>query len=183
MTSWEPGPEVGTVLPALSAEPISRTTLALFAGASGDGNPIHIDLDVARSAGADDVFAHGMLSMAYLGRLLTNWVPQERLRSWRVRFAAIAPVRAQPTCTGRVLAVTDGLAALELQVTVPDGTVILTGDAVIDLTLLGRRGPGRGARGRLFPTGRNEERPPSNDSPLRCQMSSPPAQRTVWPLR
>jgi acyl dehydratase len=174
--------DAGTELPPLTVEPISRATLALFAGASGDHNPIHIDLDVARSAGADDVFAHGMLSMAYLGRLLTNWVPQERLRSWRVRFAAIAPVRAQPTCTGRVLAVTDGLAALELQVTVPDGTVILTGDAVIDLTLLGRRGPGRGARCRLFPTGRNEERPPSNDSPLRCQMSSPPAQRTVWPL-
>ena len=41
-----------------------RATLALFAGASGDHNPIHIDLDVARSAGLDDVFAHGMLSMA-----------------------------------------------------------------------------------------------------------------------
>ena len=68
MTSWEPGTE----LPALAVEPISRTTLALFAGASGDGNPIHIDLDVARSAGLDDVFAHGMLSMAYLGRLLTD---------------------------------------------------------------------------------------------------------------
>ena len=63
--------------------------------------------------------------LAFLGRLLTNWVPQERLRSWRVRFAAIAPVHAQPTCTGRVLAVTDGLAALELQVALPDGTVTL----------------------------------------------------------
>jgi acyl dehydratase len=125
---------VGTGLPPLAVDPISRATLALFAGASGDHNPIHIDLDVARSAGLDDVFAQGMLSMAYLGRLLTNWVPQERLRSWRVRFAAITPVHAQPTGTGRVLAVTDGLAALELQVTLADGTVTLTGDAVVDLT-------------------------------------------------
>jgi acyl dehydratase len=124
----------GTVLPPLVVDPISRATLALFAGASGDHNPIHLDLDVARSAGLDDVFAQGMLSMAYLGRLLTNWVPQERLRSWRVRFAAITPVHAQPTGTGRVLAVTDGLAALELQVTLADGTVTLTGDAVVDLT-------------------------------------------------
>jgi acyl dehydratase len=124
----------GTVLPPLVVDPISRTTLALFAGASGDHNPIHLDLDVARSAGLDDVFAPGMLSMAYLGRLLTNWVPQERLRSWRVRFVAITPVRAQPTCTGRVLSVTDGLAALELEVTLPDGTVTLRGDAVVDLT-------------------------------------------------
>ena len=189
--------DAGTELPPLTVEPISRATLALFAGASGDHNPIHIDLDVARSAGADDVFAHGMLSMAYLGRLLTNGVPQERLRSWRVRFAAIAPVHAQPTCTGRVLAVTDGLAALELQVTVPDGTVILTGDAVIDLTLLGSGAiaflalNNRQAREQLTAIGCGLTRPfliaedaaDVDDPPLRCQMSSPPAQRTVWPLR
>ena len=67
---------VGDVLPPLAVAPISRTTLALFAGASGDHNPIHIDLDVARSAGVDDVFCHGMLSIAYLSRMLTGWVPR-----------------------------------------------------------------------------------------------------------
>jgi acyl dehydratase len=128
------GLEAGAELPPLTLEPISRTTLALFAGASGDHNPIHIDLDVARSAGLDDVFAHGMLSMAYLGRLLTGWVPQQRLRSWRVRFAAVTPVHGRPTCTGRVVSVTDGLATIELAVTLPDGTVTLTGDAVVDLS-------------------------------------------------
>jgi acyl dehydratase len=128
------GLEAGAELPPLTLEPISRTTLALFAGASGDHNPIHIDLDVARSAGLDDVFAHGMLSMAYLGRLLTDWVPQQRLRSWRVRFAAITPVHGRPTCAGRVVSVTDGLATVELTVRLPDGTVTLTGDAVVDLT-------------------------------------------------
>jgi acyl dehydratase len=134
VTTVEDNLTAGTELPPLAVDPISRATLALFAGASGDHNPLHIDLDVARSAGLDDVFAHGMLSMAYLGRLLTGWVPQQRLRSWRVRFAAITPIHAQPTCTGRVLSVTDGLATLELEVTLPDGTVTLTGDAVVDLT-------------------------------------------------
>jgi acyl dehydratase len=124
----------GTELPPLTAEPISRATLALFAGASGDHNPIHIDLDVARSAGLDDVFAHGMLSMAYLARLLTDWVPQERLRSVKVRFAAVTPVHGQPTCTGRVTSVTDGLATVDLKVTLADGTLTLAGDAVVDLT-------------------------------------------------
>jgi len=122
---------VGTELPALTLAPISRTTLALFAGASGDHNPIHLDTDVAASAGLDDVFAQGMLSMAYLGRLLTDWVPQERIRSYEVRFAAITPVHAAPTCTGRVVAVADGLATLELAVTLADGTVTLTGGAVV----------------------------------------------------
>jgi len=124
---------VGDELPPLTVEPISRTTLALFAGASGDHNPIHIDLDVARSAGLDDVFAHGMLSMAYLGRLLTGWAPQERLRSWQVRFVAITPVHGQPTCTGTVTSITDGLAKVKLAVTLADGTVTLTGDAIIDV--------------------------------------------------
>jgi acyl dehydratase len=110
---------------------ISRATLALFAGASGDHNPIHIDLDVARGAGLDDVFARGMLSMAYLGRLLTDWFPQERIRSWSVRFAAITPVGATPTCTGTIVKVEDGLATIELAVTLADGTTTLTGDAVV----------------------------------------------------
>jgi acyl dehydratase len=133
MSGLQPS-DASTGVPPLIVDQISRTTLALFAGASGDHNPIHIDLDVARSAGLDDVFAQGMLSMAYLGRLLTDWVPQERLRSWRIRFAAITPVHARPTCTGRVVSVVDGLATLELAVTLPDGTVTLTGDAVVDLT-------------------------------------------------
>ena len=71
---------VGTEIPALELAPISRYTLALYAGASGDHNPIHIDSDFAKSAGMPDVFAHGMLSMAYLGRMLTNWQPQAKLR-------------------------------------------------------------------------------------------------------
>ncbi|WP_207782232.1 MaoC/PaaZ C-terminal domain-containing protein [Phytoactinopolyspora limicola] len=123
--------EAGTELPPLRIKPISRTTLALFAAASGDHNPVHIDLDVARSAGLDDVFAHGMLSMAYLGRLLTDWVSQERIRSYRVRFVSITPVHGEPTCTGRVVSVEDGLATLELAVTLADGTVTLTGDATV----------------------------------------------------
>jgi acyl dehydratase len=132
-TAWQTGRE----LPPLTVAPVSRTTLALFAGASGDGNPIHIDLDVARSAGLDDVFAHGMLSMAYLGRLLTDNFPQQRLRSWKVRFAAITPIHARPVCTGRITAVDDStgerLATLDLRVTLADGTETLAGQALVVL--------------------------------------------------
>jgi acyl dehydratase len=129
--------EVGAELPALELAPISRTTLALFAGASGDHNPIHIDLDVANAAGLDDVFAHGMLSMAYLGRLITAWVPQEQLRSLSCRFTAITPVRAVPTCTGRVTSIEehDGerRATVDAAITLADGTVTLKGQAVVAL--------------------------------------------------
>ncbi|RFC76629.1 MaoC/PaaZ C-terminal domain-containing protein [Streptomyces sp. AcE210] len=111
---------------------ITRTTLALYAGASGDHNPMHIDLDVARSAGMDDVFAHGMLSMAYLGRLLTANVPQERIRSYSVRFTSITPLYAEPTATALVTKVEDGLTHLDLTMELADGTVTLKGSAVIE---------------------------------------------------
>ena len=124
---------VGTELPPLQIAPISRTTLALFAGASGDHNPMHVDIDVAKSAGLDDVFAHGMLSMAYLGRLLTDWVDPQAIRSYRVRFASITPIHGKPTATGKITAIEDGLATIELSVTLDDGTVTLTGDAVVAL--------------------------------------------------
>jgi hypothetical protein len=74
-----------------------------------------------------------MLSMAYLGRLLTNWVPQERIRSFKARFVAITPLYARPTCTGRVVAINDGLATLELAVTLADGTTTVRGEAVVEL--------------------------------------------------
>jgi len=125
---------IGATLGPLAVGPITRTTLALFAGASGDHNPIHIDSDVARSAGLDDVFAHGMLGMAQLARVLTGWVPQHAIKSYRVRFAAITPVNSNPTCTGTVVATNDGFATLELTVTLDDGTVTLTGDATIDIS-------------------------------------------------
>lgn len=129
-------PQVGDVLPALKLPPISRTMLALFAGASGDHNPIHIDTDVARSAGFDDVFCHGMLSMAYLGRLITNWIPQTRLRSFDVRFKSITPVHGEPNCHGEVIAISRDpsgqlIATLDLKVALADGTPTLIGSATV----------------------------------------------------
>lgn len=93
----------GDRLPTLKLPPISRKTLALYAGASADHHPMHIDLDYARSAGMDDVFAHGMLSAAYVGRMLTDWVPQQRIRSLALRFTGIMQLYAEPTCTGEVI--------------------------------------------------------------------------------
>ncbi|MCM2393540.1 MaoC/PaaZ C-terminal domain-containing protein [Streptomyces albipurpureus] len=130
MTTLEPGDTL-----TLECPKITRTVLALYAGASGDHNPVHIDTDACQAVGIDDVFAHGMLSMAYLGRLLTDWVPQERIKSCEVRFSAITPVNSTPICTGTVAGVENGLARLDLTVTLPDGTVTLRGAAVVTANL------------------------------------------------
>jgi acyl dehydratase len=129
--------QVGDALPAFTTEPISRLTLALYCGASGDHNPIHVDTDFAKAAGQADVFAHGMLSMAYLGRLLTNWVPQAALREYGVRFVAITQVHAQVRCEGRVTEkfeqAGERRVRVELSTTDQHGQTKLAGDAVIAL--------------------------------------------------
>ena len=101
LPSWDTL-QIGDALPPIEMPPISRLALALYCGASGDHNPIHVDIDFAKSAGMPDVFAHGMLSAAWLGRLLTDWVPQSAIRSLDVRFAAITQVGERITCTGKV---------------------------------------------------------------------------------
>ena len=129
--------KVGDELPALKLPRITRTTLALFAGASGDHNPVHIDLDFAKAAGMPDVFAHGMLPMAYLGRFLTRWAPQTQLRHYAVRFSAITPIGAKLTCGGKVVEKLErnGEKVVKLEIGVVDdkGEVKLSGDALVAL--------------------------------------------------
>ncbi|MEH6583782.1 MAG: MaoC/PaaZ C-terminal domain-containing protein [Halioglobus sp.] len=128
---------IDTVIPPLELPPISRTTLALYAGASGDHNPIHIDLDFARSAGLEDVFVHGMLSMAYLGRMLTNWQPQAKLLKLSSRFIAITQLHDAVICSGRVVDVGEyrnrPVAFCEIHVARQNGEKTIVGDAVIAL--------------------------------------------------
>ena len=95
--------KVGDELPPLSLPPITRQALAVYCGASGDHNPIHVDIDFARESGLDDVIAHGMLVMAYMGRMLTQWVPQSAVRGFETRFLAITRVGDRITASGRVV--------------------------------------------------------------------------------
>ncbi len=116
---------------------ITRHRLALYCGASGDHNPIHVDLDFARKAGFPDVFTHGMLVMAYLGQALTDAVPPPRLRTFSTRFVAITQLGARLTCEGHVseLAEHKGERCVKLALTTKDenGDVKLSGEAVIAL--------------------------------------------------
>jgi acyl dehydratase len=128
---------VGDAMPVLQLPPISRTTLALFAGASGDHNPIHIDIDFAHKAGMKDVFAHGMLSMAYLARALAEWVPQRRILRYGVRFAAITQLGDRVQCSGKVVEKLTHAgrpcARIELTAAKASGEVTLAGEALVAL--------------------------------------------------
>ena len=113
---------------------ITRATLAHYAGASGDMNSVHIDLDAARAAGFDDVFAQGMLVMAYMGRAITSAVPPHRLRSFSSRFIAITHLGDALTCSGTAgesfEEKGERRAVIDLEMKDQTGEVKLTGHAV-----------------------------------------------------
>jgi len=127
---------VGDKIPDLVIEPITRPTLALYAGASGDHNPMHIDLDFAKEAGMKDVFAHGMLIMAYLGRAVTNIVPQSNLKNFNVRFSSITNIGDILTCSGEVTKIDKNNSkktiVLDLIVSDEFGDIKISGAATIE---------------------------------------------------
>ena len=70
-------------------ENLSRTQIVMYAGASGDYNPLHTDeIYTKEIAGYPSVFAHGMLSMGMTGKMLTNFVGDGNLTYYGVRFTA-----------------------------------------------------------------------------------------------
>lgn len=130
-------PSVGDHLPDITLGPISRATLALYAGASGDHNPIHIDSDMAKAAGMPDVFAQGMLSFGVLARVPTEWAGSARLRSFGARFLSITQVHDVITCAGEVVDLFEEAgerrARIAVTATAQDGRKTLAGEAVVAL--------------------------------------------------
>ena len=79
--------EVGKTLEALLVDDLKRTQIVMYAGAAGDYNPLHTDEPFAKeTAGYPSVFAHGMLTMGMIGRAVTDWVGDEQLLQFGVRF-------------------------------------------------------------------------------------------------
>lgn len=122
-------------LPAVSGHAFTRAQLALFAGGSGDHNPIHIDSDTAKANGFGDVIVPGMLVMAQLGKMLADWAGPSAIRRWRVRFTNITPILAAPTYFAEILERTEiaGDRCLRLAVWVEAENVgeVVRGEAVV----------------------------------------------------
>lgn len=81
--------KVGTTHEEIVVEDLKRTQIVMYAGASGDYNPIHTDeVFATQVAGYPTTFAHGMLTMGLTGKMLTNYVGDGRLKSYGMRFVA-----------------------------------------------------------------------------------------------
>ncbi|MCM0673808.1 MaoC family dehydratase N-terminal domain-containing protein [Micromonospora phytophila] len=66
---------------------VTRADLVRYAGASGDFNPIHWSDRVATKVGLPGVIAHGMFTMALVGRALAEWAgAADAVVDYNVRF-------------------------------------------------------------------------------------------------
>jgi acyl dehydratase len=130
---------IGDEIPSLTLKPISRSMLALYASASGDHNPIHIDIDFAKKNGLSDIIAHGMLVMSFLAQAITNIFPQNSIKKFDAKFIAVTNINDILTCEGKVIDIEfkDSLKRLFLKLLVIDesGEKKLSGSATIELII------------------------------------------------
>lgn len=117
----------------LHCGPVSAAELALYAAASGDLNPLHLDAEVARAAGFDRPVVHGMLTMAYAGRLLTSRFGPATLRSLSTRFLGVARLGDTLVLRATLARAEGDTAHYRLQGQTTDGTPIVTGSAQVAL--------------------------------------------------
>lgn len=113
---------------------VTQQQINAYADVSGDHNPIHIDPDVARSVGLEGTIAHGMLSMAFLGQALTDWLAAQPNRAgWvkrlRVRFQAMVRPGDTLTCGGALAASGPDQQGIDLWINNQKGERVTTGDA------------------------------------------------------
>ena len=131
--------EVGTQLPALTVR-LQRVNLVMYAGASGDFNPIHWNQRFAQAVGLPDVIAHGMLTMASAGRVVTDWVGDPgAVVEYGVRFTR--PVVVPDDDRGATLEITavvgdkreDNLVRVDITATFDGATVLGKAQALVRL--------------------------------------------------
>ncbi|MFI5953219.1 MaoC/PaaZ C-terminal domain-containing protein [Cryptosporangium sp. NPDC051539] len=130
--------EVGASREVVVVDDLTRTQVVMYAGASGDYNPLHSDeVFATKAAGFPGVFAHGMLTMALTGKALTDWVGDERLKTFGVRFKGqVWPgdtLTTTVTVTGLTEVAGDPIVDLEVVTRSHRGDVVLSGTATARL--------------------------------------------------
>jgi acyl dehydratase len=122
--------KVGDTYTERLVEDLKRTQVVMYAGASGDYNPVHTDeLFTTKVAGYPGVFAHGMLTMGMTGMMLTNYVGDGRLTEFGVRFTNQVFPGDTLDSTATVTAINEGLVDIEVSTINQEGVEVAKGSA------------------------------------------------------
>ncbi|GAA0612384.1 dihydroxy-acid dehydratase [Sporichthya brevicatena] len=126
---------VGDSRTQVLVEDLSRTQIVMYAGASGDFNPMHSDeVFAVQTAGLQTVMAHGQFTMGASARVITGWLETADLTAFGMRFRRQVWPGATLTATATVTSVEhdgDGGARAELSIVTVDqtGSEVVTGYA------------------------------------------------------
>ncbi|MCY4014695.1 MAG: MaoC/PaaZ C-terminal domain-containing protein [Gammaproteobacteria bacterium] len=121
---------VGDTYTERLVEDLKRTQIVMYAGASGDYNPVHTDEVFTKEvAGYPSVFAHGMLTMGMTGKMVTNYVGDGRLTEYGVRFTSQVFPGDTLDATATVVGVSNGIVDLDISTVNQNGDEVLKGSA------------------------------------------------------
>ena len=127
--------EVGTVLEE-KVFYLDRALLKAYANASGDQNPIHQNEEFALSVGLPNVIAHGMLTMALVGKFVSDFAGgSANVLEYSARFTkpVIVPAgeKVDLTVSATVAEIADGKISLTLSATSAGVKVLGMAKAVV----------------------------------------------------
>lgn len=127
--------EVGAILEQ-KVFTVNRALLKAYADASGDQNPIHQNEEFAVSVGLPNVIAHGMLTMALVGKYVTDWAGgSSKVTHFGARFIKPVIVPADTdvdlTVTATIAEVSDTTVSLDLTATSAGVKVLGMAKAVV----------------------------------------------------
>jgi acyl dehydratase len=127
--------EVGAILEQ-KVFTVNRALLKAYADASGDQNPIHQNEEFAVSVGLPNVIAHGMLTMALVGKYVTDWAGgSSKVTNFGARFIKPVIVPADTdvdlTVTATIAEVSDTTISLDLTATSAGVKVLGMAKAVV----------------------------------------------------
>ncbi len=127
--------EVGAILEQ-KVFTVNRALLKAYADASGDQNPIHQNEEFALSVGLPNVIAHGMLTMALVGKYVTDWAGgSSKVTHFGARFIKPVIVPADTdvdlTVTATIAEVSETTISLDLTATSAGVKVLGMAKAVV----------------------------------------------------
>jgi acyl dehydratase len=121
---------------------LTTRQLVMWAGASGDYNPIHYDKDFAQSRGLPGVVVHGQLAGCFLGQMVTDWIGEQgRLEKLALTYRGMnfpgEPLVCKGTVTKKYIEDGQHFVVCSLWAENPKGEKTVTGTAVVTLPAKG----------------------------------------------
>ena len=126
--------EINQEMAPLVKPPIEKLQLVKYAGASGDFNMIHIDEETALKSKLPGIIAHGMLSMGFLGQLISGLAGDDGFVSrLQVRFSGMVLLGESVTCRAKVTAKDEEKKTVDFAITAETapGKITTVGNASI----------------------------------------------------